>query len=104
MPRGRTIAGLTQHGQVAVRRLTRAQIWLQADTGLSDAAVAQALHSGPAKVERMRNRFVEASFEAARTGRPRPVGQRKLDGTQEAFLIARACSTPPEGRTCWTLQ
>jgi hypothetical protein len=30
-------------------------------------------------------------------------GQRKLDGKQEAFLIALACSTPPEGRTSWTM-
>jgi hypothetical protein len=26
-----------------------------------------------------------------------------LDGKQEAFLIALACSTPPEGRKCWTM-
>jgi hypothetical protein len=27
-----------------------------------------------------------------------------LDDKQEAFLIALACSTPPEERTCWTMQ
>jgi hypothetical protein len=36
--------------------------------------------------------------------RPRPGGRRKLDSRQEAFLIALACSTPPEGRACWTMQ
>ena len=35
---------------------------------------------------------------------PRPGGQRKLDGKQEAVLIALACSTPAEGRQCWTMQ
>jgi transposase len=55
-------------------------------------------------VERIRKRFVEEGLEAALTERPRPGGQRKLDGKQEAFLIALACSTPPEGRICWTMQ
>jgi hypothetical protein len=57
-----------------------------------------------ATVERVRKRFVEEGLEAALRERPRPGGQRKLDGKQEAFLIALACSTPPEGRTAWTME
>ena len=30
--------------------------------------------------------------------------RRKLDGEQEARLVALACSTPPEGRKRWTLR
>ena len=30
--------------------------------------------------------------------------RRKLDGEQEAHLIALACSEPPEGRARWTLK
>jgi transposase len=59
---------------------------------------------GIATVERVRKRFVEEGLEAALNERPRPGGQRKLDGKQEAFLIALACSTPPEGRRSWTMQ
>jgi hypothetical protein len=29
---------------------------------------------------------------------------RKLDGAQEARLIALACSAPPDGRAEWTMQ
>ena len=29
---------------------------------------------------------------------------RKLDGEQEAHLIALACSAPPDGRARWTLR
>jgi hypothetical protein len=38
--------------------------------------------------------------------RKRPTGRqyRKLDGDQEARLIAVACSAPPAGRARWTLQ
>jgi transposase len=95
---------MTRRGTVSARRLTRAHLLLQADAGLSDGAIAQALHIGTATVERVRKRFVEDGLEAALGERPRPGGQRKLDGRQEAFLIALACSTPPEGRQCWTMQ
>ena len=30
--------------------------------------------------------------------------KRKLDGRQEAHLVAVACTPAPEGRTRWTLQ
>jgi putative transposase len=94
---------LTKRGTVSARRLTRAHLLLQADAGLSDEAIAQALHIGTATVERIRKRFVEEGLEAALSERPRPGGQRQLDGRQEAFLIALACSTPPEGRQGWTM-
>jgi len=29
--------------------------------------------------------------------------EHKIDGAQEAHLIALACSAPPEGRARWTL-
>jgi transposase len=98
------LLALTKRGQVSARRLTRAHLLLLADAGVSDEAIAQALHIGTATVERTRKRFVEAGLEAALTERPRPGGPRKLNGKQAAFLIALACSSPPEGRTCWTMQ
>jgi transposase len=98
------LLALTKKGKVSARKLTRAHILLQADAGVSDTAIAAALHIGIATVERIRKRFVAEGLDAALTERPRPGGQRKLDGKQEAFLIALACSTPPEGRQCWTMQ
>ena len=32
-----------------------------------------------------------------------PSRVRKLDGAQEALLIAQSCSQPPEGKSRWTL-
>jgi transposase len=98
------LMALTKRGKVAARQLTRAHILLQADAGGLDAAIAVALRVGIATVERVRKRFVEEGLEAALCERPRPGGRRKLDGKQEAFLVALACSTPPEGRTSWTMQ
>jgi transposase len=97
------LLALTKKGKIAARKLMRAHVLLQADARVSDEVIAAALHIGIATVERLRKRFVEEGLEASLTERPRPGGQRKLEGTQEAFLIALACSTPPEGRTCWTM-
>jgi len=98
------LMALTKKGRVAARKLTRAHILLQADAGGLDVAIATALHVSIATVERVRKRFVEEGLDAALGERPRPGGQRKLDSKQEAFLLALACSTPPEGRTSWTMQ
>jgi transposase len=98
------LLALTQKGKVAARRLRRAQILLLADEGRIDTEIAAALHVGLATVERTRKRFVEEGFEASLSERARPGRVRRLDGHQEAFLVALACSDPPEGRSVWTMQ
>ena len=98
------LLALTKKGRIAARRLTRAHILLQADSGATQDAIAAALHIGRATVVRICKRFVDAGLEAALRDRPRPGAQRKLDGKQEALLIALACSVPPDGRTRWTMQ
>jgi transposase len=95
---------LVSKGTVAARKLNRAHILLQAHDGATDAAVAKALHVGQATVGRIRRRFVEGNLERALNEDPRPGAKRKLADKQEAFLIATACSTPPEGRKAWTMQ
>lgn len=101
---------LLSKGKADVRRLKHAQILLAADESAgretqTDQQIAQALHMGTATVERVRRRFVEEGLESAlspyRTGKR--IYKTKLDGTQEAHLIAIACSSPPQGRSRWTL-
>ncbi len=50
-------------------------------------------------------RYVAAGLEAA-VYRKAPERQyrRRLDGQQEAYLAALACSAPPQGRKRWTLR
>jgi transposase len=98
-----TLEQLLQKGKNNARKLTRARILLQADEGLTDEEIALGLNVGLATVERTRRRFVEASLEALNE-RPRPGGQRKLSGKQEAHLIAVACTPAPRGQARWTLQ
>lgn len=99
-----TLRDLVRKGTVSARKLTRAHILLQANDGVSDQAIADSLHVGHATVERVRKRFVEGNLERALVDAKRPGKQRKLDGKQEALLVATACSTPPGGRAHWTMQ
>jgi transposase len=62
------------------------------------------LRVGLSTVHRTRQRFVEEGLANALTERWRPGTRQKLDGKQEAFLVALACSTPPMGRKRWTMQ
>jgi transposase len=98
-----TLEQLVQRGKSSARKLTRARILLQADEGLTDEEIASALTVSIATIERTRQRFVEANLEALNE-LPRPGGQRKLSGKQEAHLIAVACTPAPSGQDPWTLQ
>lgn len=75
-----------------------------ASEGITDQAIASSLHLYVSSVERTREKFVTGGMEYALEDRSHPRKPRQLDGKQEAFLIATACSSPPEGRTRWTMQ
>ena len=102
---------LLARGKADVRKIKHAQILLKADEAESgpawpDARIAEAFAAGITTVERVRQRFVEEGLASAlspyRAGKR--VYERKLDGAQEAQLIALACSAPPDGQARWTLR
>jgi transposase len=101
---------LLSQGKAAARKLTRARILLKADASpegpdWTDDDIHQALEVGLATIARVRQAFVEQGLQATLTPRPKYQHRaRKLDGDQEAHLIALACSQPPPGRKCWTLR
>lgn len=103
----RTLVG---HGVAPARELTHARILLKADQGeggpgWNDAAIAGALELCSRTVARVRQQYVTQGLEAALKRRmPERVYARKLDGQQEAHLVALACSTPPAGRERWSLR
>lgn len=105
------LEALLSDGKGDKRRLCHARILLHADESnwgpaLVDEEVVEICETSISTVERTRRRFVEEGLEAAlcpyRTGGR--TYQRKLDGDQEAKLIAIACSEPPEGRARWSLR
>jgi len=53
----------------------------------------------------VRKQYVQEGLQAALNRRPpNRHYQRKLDGEQEAQLVALACSEPPEGQARWNLR
>jgi transposase len=101
---------LISKGRRAASVLTRARLLLKADAHddgphWTDTQIAEALEISVATVHRVRQAFVEEGLAAA-LERKHPTGRqyRKLDGAQEAQLLALACSMPPAGRARWTLQ
>ena len=95
---------LLNGGKHAVRKIKRARILLAVDEGLGEAETATRGGVGGSTVYRTRRRFVEGNLEAALNEKPRPVALRKLDGKEEALLVATGCATPPAGCAGWTLE
>jgi len=107
-PQRQELERMARAGRHPARTLVHARILLKADAdgpGWSDERIAEALECSAGTVARVRKKFAAQGWEAA-LHRQRPTGRqyRKLDGAQEARLIALACSPPPQGRARWTLK
>ena len=97
-------------GTAPARKLTHARILLKADQspegpGWVDEVVAEAVEVSQPTVARVRKQYFEEGLEPALNRRPpKREYHRKLDGEQEARLVALACSEPPEGQARWSLR
>jgi transposase len=101
---------LVASGTEKARKLSHARILLKADAseggpGWLDEQISTALEVSLATIHRIRRTFVEEGLDAALNRHPqRRHRARRLDGVQEAHLIALTCSQPPEGQARWTLR
>ena len=98
-------------GKGAARKLAHARVLLLADEGpggprRNDEEIIEALHVSLSTIARVRKRFVTESVGAALDHRPQPPRPEKVKLTDAVAkqLIELACSDPPQGRCCWTLQ
>jgi transposase len=105
-----TLERFTRTGKAPAYKLNHARILLKSDInqdegGWCDSDISAALDISVSTIERVRQRFVEQSLEAAllrqKAIRTKP---RLLDGEHEAQLIALACAKPPEGQGQWSLR
>ena len=102
--------GLVSKGKAAAYKRRHAQILLKSDAaadgpGWTDQQIVEAFDVSSSTVERVRERFVEEGLEAA-INRKKQANRKPgtIDGDAEAYLIALACSKPPEGSLRWTLK
>ena len=93
-----------EKGTGSARQIRRAHSLLLADEKRQDQDIAAFLHIHPNTVSATRKRFCDVGVPAALKEKSRPGNPRKLDGKQEALLVALACSEAPEGRDHWTMQ
>jgi transposase len=100
----RRLEDLTRKGKASVRMVRRAQTLLLAADEERDEDIAKALRIGISTVERTRKRCVEEGVEASLRERPRPGARPKLGPNEQAYLVALACTKPPEGRHRWSMQ
>jgi transposase len=102
------LKSLIAAGTAPARKPTHARVLLKADQspdgpGWVDEAIADAVESSQPTVSRVRKQYVQEGLEAALNRRaPNRGYERKLDGEQEARLLAPACSRPPEGQARWS--
>jgi hypothetical protein len=105
-----TLEGFIAHGHAPARHLSHARILLKADEAAQtpawpDVRIADALEVSRSTVFRVRERFAREGLEAALLHRqPKNTKPKKLDGEQEAHLIALACSEPPRGKKRWSVR
>jgi transposase len=101
---------LVNHGKSAARKIQRAWILLKTDVGpqgpaWNDQRIRETFGPALVTIYRVRQTWVEEGLQAV-LNRAAKSGHRhrRLDGEQEARLIALACTQPPIGRRRWTLR
>jgi hypothetical protein len=90
-------------------KVRRAQILLKADAEgpmWTDARIAEAFGCRTKTVENIRQRLVTEGFAVTLEGQRRqtPPRPRRLDGAQEAKVIALRLGKPPRGFANWSLR
>lgn len=101
---------LVSTGLTSAKRQTHGRILLKADSGpegpgWSDGQISEALEVSVSTVARVRKRFAQQGISClAKRPLVRRPSRLRLDGEQEAHLLALACSLPPEGHARWTLR
>jgi transposase len=92
---------IVKTGRHSARERRRAQTLLWSDAGKPDKEIAELHGVTPLTVATTRQRWAE---EKRISDKPKPGREKKLDGKQEAFLVALTCSDAPDGRESWTMQ
>jgi len=91
------------------QKVKRAQILLKADSdgpGWTDAKIAEAFDCRVQTVEELRRRLIERGFSETLNGAKKinAAPPKRLDGKQEAQVIAMRLGKPPNGYANWTLR
>jgi transposase len=102
---------IAKNGRNSAKAICHANVLLMADDNAEegrwrDVDISAALNLHVNTIASIRKKFVLGGIQPALERKPRasPPNPPKLDGRQEAHLIALCCSDPPPGRVRWTLR
>jgi len=98
------LKAIISKGREKARKITRCRILLLSDKKEPNSRIAKVLDIALLTIRRIQQRYVEDGMNAAIEERPRSGKPPKFSGKQQAKITALACSTPPEGRSRWTLR
>jgi hypothetical protein len=101
---------LISSGEASARQIRRAYILLKSDSSVEGPnwgyqAICDAFEVSSLTVYNVRKNYTEGGLKRAiLRKKPDRVYERRLDGEDEAHLIALACSEPPDGYERWSLR
>ena len=102
---------IARNGEKSAKEIRHANVLLMADDNATegrwrDVDISAALNLHVNTIALIRKKFVLGGMKPALERKPRliPPNPAKLDGRQQAHLVALCCREPPEGRVRWTLK
>jgi transposase len=98
------LENIVSKGGANVRQIRRAHTLLMSNSGKMDEEIADVLHITTVTVAETRKRWGVERLSRNLADHPKPGRKRKLEGKQEALLVALACSDAPKGREHWPLR
>jgi transposase len=91
-------------GRKSARTFKRANILLLLDQREIGDSIAEKLNVNRDTVYNVKRKYLEDGLDSALFEKPRSGQPMKYDLKKKTEIIAKACTTPPEGRQRWTIR
>ena len=98
------LINLTKTGNRNSREFERAYILLALDKGKKHEEITEFYNVSRITIWRVKSKYLKAGVQEAIRDEPRPGQPIKYSETEQAEIIAMACSNAPDGRARWTLR
>jgi transposase len=98
------LTNLTKTGNRNSREFERAYVLLALDKSKKHEEISEFYNVSRITIWRVKNKYFESGVEEAIKDDPRPGQPIKYSETDNAEIIAMACSKAPEGRARWTIR
>ena len=98
------LINLTKTGNRNSREFERAYILLALDKGKKHEEITEFYNISRITIWRVKSKYLNVGVQEALKDEPRPGQPIKYSETDQAEIIAMACSNAPDGRARWTLR